>query len=104
MPGLHRGGLAAAVALVALLVAPAVPGAAGGRVLAHDAAPETWAAAVREYWNDAAVYEAASAAALAYAKRQEIDPARQIATLEAILQAAVPGSAHAPSPTVRLAG
>ncbi len=35
MPGPHRGGLAAAVALLALLVAPALPGAAGGRVLAH---------------------------------------------------------------------
>jgi copper transport protein len=35
MPAPRRGGLAAAVAVLALLVAPALPGAAGGRVLAH---------------------------------------------------------------------
>lgn len=73
----------------------------GGRVLAHDAAPEIWAAAAREYWNDAAVYEEASAAALAYARRAEIDPARQIATLESILQVSVLGASRAPQ---RLAG
>ena len=57
----------------------------GGRALPHDAPASTWAAALREYWGDAAVYQAASEAALAYAKRAEIDPARQIAALEAIL-------------------
>lgn len=73
----------------------------GGRVLAHDAPAEIWAQAVREYWYDAAACEEASAAALAYARRAEIDPARQIATLEAILQAAVAGATPAPA---RLAG
>jgi glycosyltransferase involved in cell wall biosynthesis len=57
----------------------------GGRVLPHDAPAGVWAAVLREYWNNETVYQATSEAALAYAKRAEIDPARQIAVLAAIL-------------------
>lgn len=63
----------------------------GGRVLPHDAPAPVWAAALREYWNDAAAYRAASQAALAHAERPEIDPDRQIAALAAILAGSVHG-------------
>lgn len=76
----------------------------GGRVLAHDAPAETWAAAVREYWHDETVYREASAAALDYSRRAEIDPARQIATLESILKTSIAGAARTSSNQVRLAG
>ena len=72
----------------------------GGRVLPHDAPAADWAAALREYWNDPAVYRAASEAALAYAQRPEIDPRRQIGELLAILAEAA-GGGEAP---VKLAG
>lgn len=57
----------------------------GGRVLAHDAPAEAWAAAVREYWENAAIYRAASDSALVYARRSEIDPRQQIAGVIAAL-------------------
>jgi glycosyltransferase involved in cell wall biosynthesis len=57
----------------------------GGRVLPHDAPASLWAAALREYWEDPAVYRAASEAALAHAERPEIDPTHQIAALAEIL-------------------
>lgn len=57
----------------------------GGRILPHDAPAEAWANALREYWTKPAVYQAASAAALAHAARPEIDPARQIEALAAVL-------------------
>jgi len=57
----------------------------GGQVLPHDAPAAVWAAALREYWNDPDVYEQAAAAALAHARRPDIDPARQVAALAAIL-------------------
>ena len=53
----------------------------GGRVLAHDAPAEAWAAAVREYWQNEGVYGKASQAALSYARRAEIDPKQQIEDL-----------------------
>lgn len=57
----------------------------GGRILPHDAPADVWATVLREYWSDPDVYQAASAAALAHAKRPEIDPARQIEALAAVL-------------------
>jgi glycosyltransferase involved in cell wall biosynthesis len=72
----------------------------GGRVLPHDAPAAVWAAALREYWNDRAVYQAACDAALAYARRAEIDPQRQIAELASMLAESAAGTA-AP---VKLAG
>ncbi|MGF1630928.1 MAG: glycosyltransferase [Kiloniellaceae bacterium] len=57
----------------------------GGRVLPHDAPAAVWAAALREYWGNPEVYRTASESALSYANRTEIDPARQIAVLAAIL-------------------
>ncbi|HMA13950.1 MAG TPA: hypothetical protein VKP12_04140, partial [Kiloniellaceae bacterium] len=57
----------------------------GGRILPHDAPATLWASAVREYWNDPDAYRRASEAAEAHAARPEIDPARQIETLAAIL-------------------
>src|SRR3546814_396793 len=57
----------------------------GGRVLPHDAPAAVWAAALREYWTQPTVYLEASEAALAHAERPEIDPARQVAALAAII-------------------
>ena len=73
----------------------------GGRVLPHEAPARVWAAALREYWNDAAVYRAASAAALAHAERPEIDPALQVAALADILARSLQGG---PTAGVRPAG
>jgi glycosyltransferase involved in cell wall biosynthesis len=73
----------------------------GGRVLPHDAPAADWAAALRAFWNDPAVYARASDAALAYARRPEIDPKRQIAELAAILSEST--ETPAPEP-VALAG
>ncbi|NIA67643.1 glycosyltransferase family 4 protein [Pelagibius litoralis] len=82
--GSNRGGLPEAVG-------------PGGRVLPHDASPERWAATVREYWANDAVYEEGSVAASAYARRPEIDPQRQIEDLIAILSSFIgddlPGAA-----------
>ena len=73
----------------------------GGRVLPHDAPVADWAAALREFWNDPKFYGKASDAALAYARRPEIDPRRQVAALAAILaESMTPPQA----PPVQLAG
>src|SRR3546814_15550060 len=63
----------------------------GGRVLPHDAPAAVWAAALREYWTQPTVYLEASEAALAHAERPEIDPARQVAALAAILAGSLQG-------------
>ena len=65
----------------------------GGRILPHDAPASLWAAALREYWNDPHAYRQASEAAEAHAARPEIDPARQIETLAAILTESAQSSA-----------
>lgn len=57
----------------------------GGRILPHDAPAAVWAEALREYWCDREVYQTASVAALAYAKRPEIDPLQQVRELADIL-------------------
>lgn len=67
----------------------------GGQVLPHDAPATLWAAAVREYWRDPEVYRAASDAALAHSQRPEIDPARQIAALAAVLAGSLQDEAPA---------
>ncbi|MEQ9607076.1 MAG: glycosyltransferase [Kiloniellaceae bacterium] len=77
---------------------------AGGRVLPHDAPAADWAAALREFWNDPALYRAASDAALAYARRPEIDPRRQVAELAAILAESTRPPQAPPAPPVQLAG
>ena len=61
----------------------------GGRLLAHDAAPEVWAAALREIWEDEQLCAELSAAALTYAQRPEIDPQQQVASLVAAMNDAV---------------
>ncbi|WP_299625798.1 glycosyltransferase [Pelagibius sp.] len=61
----------------------------GGRLLAHDAAPEVWAAAVREIWESEQLCSELSAAALAYSQRPEIDPQQQVACLVAAMNAVV---------------
>lgn len=72
----------------------------GGRVLAHDAPAETWAAALREYWRDRTAYATASAAALDHSRRPEIDPQRQLDDLVTILSESLRG---APQDPIRLA-
>ncbi|WP_422366956.1 glycosyltransferase [Pelagibius sp.] len=66
----------------------------GGLVLAHDAPAETWAEAVRSFWSDDGAYDEASAAALVYARRPEIDPKRQIENLIMTLNTFI-GGGHA---------
>jgi glycosyltransferase involved in cell wall biosynthesis len=73
----------------------------GGSVLPHDAPATVWAEALREYWRDPAVYQRASAAALDYARRPEIDPQRQVRDLTAILADSV---RKAPRAAIRMAG
>src|SRR3546814_16229358 len=46
---------------------------------------------LREYWTQPTVYLEASEAALAHAERPEIDPARQVAALAAILAGSLQG-------------
>lgn len=65
--GSTRGGLAEAIG-------------PGGIALDHDAPVSDWAAAVRSLWADADRHAAASAAALAYSRRPEMDSARQFET------------------------
>jgi glycosyltransferase involved in cell wall biosynthesis len=73
----------------------------GGKVLPHDAPAAAWAAVLREYWRDRAVYGAASAAAQAHAGRSEIDPQRQLGELVAILAESLRG---APRDPIKMAG
>ncbi len=73
----------------------------GGRVLAHDAPAAAWAAVLRKYWRDRAVYGAASAAAQAHAGRPEIDAQRQLGELVAILNESLRG---APQDPIKMAG
>ncbi|RWM19954.1 MAG: glycosyltransferase [Mesorhizobium sp.] len=60
----------------------------GGVVLDYDAPVEEWTAAVRRLWNDRQEYERASAAALAFSKRPELDPARQLVVFLQLLERA----------------
>lgn len=60
----------------------------GGRLLDVDAPIEVWAEAVRSLWFDPAAYRAASAAALEYSRRPDIDPERQITRFIDILDKA----------------
>lgn len=60
----------------------------GGVTLDYDAPIETWVAAVRRLWTDAAAYEAASAAALQFSRRPELDAAQQFRTFIGVLREA----------------
>lgn len=66
----------------------------GGRIIDYDAPVEDWTAALREYWDDAAAYEAASAAARTFAGRPELDAGSQFATFLSVLEQAVGGAAR----------
>lgn len=57
----------------------------GGALLPPDAPVEDWLAALDRLWMDEDHWAACSRAALAYAKRPELDPARQISTFREVL-------------------
>jgi glycosyltransferase involved in cell wall biosynthesis len=61
----------------------------GGVLLDPDGPFEAWVDAVRKLWDDEAHYRALSAAALAHAKRPEIDPGTQAGMLIAAAERAV---------------
>ncbi len=65
----------------------------GGVVVPASAPPEDWAAALSRLWDDPGAYEAASAAARAYAARPEIQPADITSKLLDILGRAASGQA-----------
>jgi glycosyltransferase involved in cell wall biosynthesis len=54
---------------------------AGGTILTHDAAPELWAATIRDLWRDDGRHRALSRAALEHAARPAIDPDYQLPLL-----------------------
>jgi len=60
----------------------------GGVVLDYDAPLADWASAVRRLWNDRQEYERLSALALAFSKRPELDPARQLVVFLDLLERA----------------
>lgn len=62
----------------------------GGIVLPHDAPTEDWVAALRRLWSDEAAYADLSQAAVAYAKRPELDFHRQHETFISVLENALP--------------
>lgn len=74
----------------------------GGRVLPHDAPAAAWAEVLRSYWRDRRVYGEASAAALAHARRPEIDPQRQLDDLVAVLTESRRGGT--PQDAIKMAG
>jgi hypothetical protein len=57
-------------------------------VLDYDAPLADWASAVKRLWNDRQDYERLSAAALAFSKRPELDPARQLVVFLDLLERA----------------
>ncbi len=60
----------------------------GGILVAPDAPPEAWVAALRSLWGDPVRYAALSAQALAYADRQALDPDWAIGALLGEIEAA----------------
>lgn len=60
----------------------------GGILMPPNAPVAEWAAALRRLWFDEAAYNAASAAALDYSRRPEIDAGRQIDSLLEVLKTA----------------
>ncbi len=74
--GSTRGGLAEAIGT-------------GGIALDYDAPSAEWVAAVRSLWSDPARHAAASAAAMAYSRRPELDSERQFGIFLSVLESAV---------------
>jgi glycosyltransferase involved in cell wall biosynthesis len=73
--GSNRGGLGEAIG-------------PGGVALDHDAPLEEWVGAVRALWSDPVRHAAASAAALSYSRRPELDSDRQFETFLSVIQSA----------------
>lgn len=71
--GSNRGGLPEAIG-------------PGGLVLDHDAPVTEWVEAVRRLWSDQGLWQSLSEAALAYSRRPELDPERQLDDFIAVLQ------------------
>lgn len=74
----------------------------GGMLFAKEAPAEEWAAAVRTLWTDSDAYRQASANALQYGKRPELDAAHQLGQLEGLLRDAA-GRAAVNVPMARAA-
>ena len=66
-------------------------------LLAQGAPVAEWVAALRRMWDDKAHYAALAGAALAYSRRPALDPAHQIDTLLAALEATIAGRPAIPS-------
>jgi glycosyltransferase involved in cell wall biosynthesis len=73
--GTNRGGLPEAIG-------------PGGVILAHDAPPQDWAAALRRIWEDQEYYDQLSLAARDFARRPEIVPESQFKTFLKIIEKA----------------
>lgn len=61
----------------------------GGVLIGPDAPPMDWVAALRRLWSDQLFYDRLAAEALAYSRRAEIDPARQLDQIEALTVRAI---------------
>lgn len=74
----------------------------GGLLVEPDAPLEAWVRALRSLWDDEGLYDSLAAAALAYSRRAEAQPARRAAAfvtaLSTLSGAATPSTASPPSP------
>jgi glycosyltransferase involved in cell wall biosynthesis len=58
----------------------------GGFILGHQQPAEEWADVVRRLWHDPSLYQLTSSAALAHARRPNLDSDRQVSTFLAVLE------------------